>query len=303
MIATMSVTSVSANGPPQVAPAGTPRSGLRAALVRDRGACAAIALLGGLVLLAVLGPLVWRASPTATDLTHALEPPSAAHPMGTDNNGRDILARFLQGAGISLLAGSAVVAAGAAVGALAGVAAGFLRGVIDVVTMRVMDALLAFPLILAMAVTIGLGVGIVTACVGIVLSTIPWYARLIRSEVLRVSALPFVQATRALGARRSHIARRHILPQVSTTLVVQAAGAFGYTIVALAALGFVGLGAQIPTPEWGAMITDGLQYTLTGQWWISLFPGLGLLLAVGAANLLADRLRDLLDPRGAYVRI
>lgn len=304
MIATMSVTSLSADGPPQVAVAGTPGPGLRAALVRDRGACAAIALLGGLVLLAVLGPLVWRASPTATDLAQALEPPSAAHPMGTDNNGRDILARFLQGAGISLLAGCAVVVAGAAVGALAGVAAGFLRGAIDVMTMRVMDALLAFPpLILAMAVTIGLGVGIVTACVGIVLSTIPWYARLIRSEVLRVSALPFVEATRALGARRWHIARRHILPQVSTTLVVQAAGAFGYTIVALAALGFVGLGAQIPTPEWGAMITDGLQYTLTGQWWISMFPGLGLLLAVGAANLLADRLRDLLDPRGAYVRI
>ena len=273
-------------------------------LTRDRMLVLALGLFAALALLAVLGPVVWNRSPTATGLGDALRAPSSAHPMGTDSNGRDILARFMRGAGVSLAAGACVVVAGALVGGAIGLAAGLARGVVDAVLMRVMDALLAFPpLILAMAVTIGLGVGIVTACLGILLSTVPWYARLIRGEVLRVSAMPFVESTRALGARSLHVARRHVVPHVTTTLLVQAAGAFGYTIVALAALGFVGLGAQIPTAEWGAMITDGLQYTLTGQWWISVFPGVGLLLAVSAANLMADRLRDLLDPRGRYVRV
>jgi peptide/nickel transport system permease protein len=273
-------------------------------LTRDRMLVLALSVFAVLALLAVLGPVVWNRSPTATGLGDALRAPSSAHPMGTDSNGRDILARFMRGAGVSLAAGACVVVVGALVGGAVGLVAGLARGVADAVLMRVMDALLAFPpLILAMAVTIGLGVGIVTACLGILLSTVPWYARLIRGEVLRVSAMPFVESTRALGARSLHVARRHVVPHVTTTLLVQAAGAFGYTIVALAALGFVGLGAQIPTAEWGAMITDGLQYTLTGQWWISVFPGVGLLLAVSAANLMADRLRDLLDPRGRYVRV
>jgi len=275
---------------------------LRAARLvrRDRALALALGVLLLLVALALIGPLVWTRSPDKVDLLSALQRPSLHHPMGTDANGRDVLARFDRGAGISLLAGTVVVIVGALVGGVLGVLAGIAGGRVDVVLMRCMDALLAFPpLILAMAVTIGLGVGIGTACVGIVLTSVPWYARLLRSDVLRIRSLPFVEAGRALGATQRQLISRHIVPHVLPTLLIQAAGVFGFTIVTLAALGFVGLGAQIPTPEWGAMITDGLQYALTGQWWITVFPGIGLLLAVTAANVVADRLRDHLDPRGS----
>lgn len=280
-------------------------AGVALRAIRDDGALRfAAAVLATLLLLALAGPLVWPKDPNQAVVLEALEAPSLDHPMGTDGNGRDILARFMRGAGISLVAGVAVVSVGALVGGLLGIVAGLAGGLTDTALMRLMDALLAFPpLILAMAVTVGLGVGIVSACIGIALTSIPWYARLLRSDVLRIRALPFVEAGRALGAGRAHLIRRHVVPHVTSTLLIQAASVFGYTIVALAALGFVGLGAQIPTAEWGAMITDGLQYALTGQWWIALFPGLGLLLAVTAANVLADRLRDMLDPRGDYVQV
>ena len=163
--------------------------------------------------------------------------------------------------------------------------------------MRLMDVILAFPpLILAMGVTVGLGVGLTTATIGIVLPSIPWYARLVRSEVIRIKHRPFIESTIALGSTRPRIIIRHILPHTMTTVAIQTAAAFGYAILALAALGFVGLGAQVPTPEWGAMITDGQPYILTGQWWISFFPGLGVLLTVTAVSVAADSLRDILDP-------
>jgi peptide/nickel transport system permease protein len=166
-----------------------------------------------------------------------------------------------------------------------------------------MDVILAFPpLMLAMAVTVGLGTGIRTAAIGIMLACVPWYARLLRSEVLRLRSLPFVEAAAAIGTSRPRILFRHVVPHVIPTILIQAASVFGFAVLTLAALGFVGLGAQIPTPEWGAMITEGLQYTLTGQWWVGVFPGLGLLVAVTAATVLADRMRDLLDPRGEYAR-
>jgi peptide/nickel transport system permease protein len=166
-----------------------------------------------------------------------------------------------------------------------------------------MDAVLAFPpLILAMAITVGLGVGLVTATIGIMIASIPWYARLVRGEVLRIRSMPFVEATVALGATRERVVRRHVVPHLTTTLFIQGAAIFGYAILTLAALGYVGLGAQPPTPEWGTMITEGQQYALTGQWWVSVFPGIGLLLAVTAASVIADRARDLLDPRGHYVQ-
>ena len=148
-----------------------------------------------------------------------------------------------------------------------------------------------------MAVTLGLGVGIRTATIGIIIPTIPWYARLIRSDVLRIRALPFVEASVTLGARRSRTVTRHIFPHTIPTMAIQAGGVFSYAILTLAALGFVGLGAQVPTPEWGTMITDGLDNALTGQWWITFFPGLGLLIAATAANVIADRVRDVLDPK------
>jgi peptide/nickel transport system permease protein len=277
---------------------GVPRGVLHSTLLGGRLATAATAVLGLLIVAAILGPVIWGKDPTSIDVANALQAPSASHPMGTDANGRDVLARFLSGARLSLAVAPAVVIIGALIGGLLGVLAGVTGGIVDAVIGRVMDAILAFPpLILAMAVTVGLGTGVVTAGVGITLTSIPWYARLLRSDALRVRHRPFIEAAQALGATRRRVVLRHVVPHVMPTLLVQAASVFGYAILTLAALGFVGLGAQPPTSEWGSMITDGLSYTLTGQWWIGVFPGLGVFLAVTAANILADRAGEVLDPR------
>lgn len=273
-------------------------------LAHDPVLATATAALGLLVFLAVFGPFIWTKNATAVDVGSSLLPPSRAHPMGTDSIGRDVFARFNEGARISLAVGVAVVVVGAILGGVAGVVAGASPGWVDATLMRIMDAILAFPaLILAMAVTVGLGAGLETAALGIMLTSLPYYARLLRSEVLRIRSLPFIEAAHALGARQTRILARHIVPHLVSTLLIQAAAVFGYAILTLAALGFVGLGAQVPTPEWGTMITDGLQYFLTGQWWIGLFPGLGVLLAVTAASVIADRTRDILDPRGRYAHV
>jgi peptide/nickel transport system permease protein len=270
----------------------------------DPALAAATAALGLLVFLAVFGPLLWTKNATEVDVGASLLPPSRAHPMGTDSIGRDVFARFNEGARISLSVAIAVVVVGAILGGIAGIVAGASPGWVDATLMRIMDAILAFPaLILAMAVTVGLGAGLKTAALGIMLTTLPFFGRLLRSEVLRIRSLPFIEAAHALGARRTRIMARHIVPHVVSTLLIQAAAVFGYAILTLAALGFVGLGAQVPTPEWGTMITDGLQYFLTGQWWIGVFPGLGVLLAVTAASVIADRARDILDPRGRYAHV
>ncbi len=260
----------------------------------------AIGCLVFLILLATAGPSLWGVDPLAIDIISALEPPSLQHPMGTDGVGRDVFARFCAGARISLTVGAIVVVVGATLGGLVGLLAGVSGGWIDGLLMRTMDAILAFPpLILAMAVTIGLGSGVETAAIGIILTSIPWYARIIRSDTLRIRSLQFIEAAVAIGASRWRIIRRHVFPHLVATLLVQAAASFGFSILTLAALGFVGLGAQIPTPEWGAMITEGLAQAITGRWWVGVFPGLGVLLAVTAANALADHVRDMLDPRDA----
>ena len=278
--------------------AARPGAGLRALLFGEPAAAVATVCLLVLIALAVLGPLVWSKDPAAVDVGSALQAPSWSHPMGTDSSGRDIFTRFNHGARLSLVVAPLVVVVGAAIGGLIGLMAGVLGGWADSGLMRVMDAVLAFPpLILAMAVTVGLGVGVTSAGVGIMLTSIPWYARLLRSDAMSIRSRPFIEAARALGADRRRIVRRHVLPHVVPTLLVQGASVFGYSILTLAALGFVGLGAQSPTAEWGTMITEGLQYAITGQWWIVAFPGLGVLVAVTAANVLADRIQAVLDPR------
>jgi peptide/nickel transport system permease protein len=273
-------------------------------LRKDRALSVALLAVACLVFLALFGPIFWSQDPLAINVGDSLQSPSLAHPMGTDDIGRDVFARFNAGARISLAVGGIVVVVGAFFGTLLGIVAGASGGWVDATLMRIMDAVLAFPpLILAMAVTIGLGAGLRAAAIGIILVSLPYYARLIRSEVLRIRALPFVEAAHAMGARRGRIMVRHIVPHVTSTLLIQAAAVFGYAILTLAALGFVGLGAQVPTPEWGVMITEGLQYFLTGQWWIGVFPGLGVLVAVTAASVIADRARDHLDPRGQYAHV
>jgi peptide/nickel transport system permease protein len=274
------------------------------AILADRKLAVPSIVLVLLVLFAIFGPLVWNHSPDAQNLIGSLEAPSLSHPLGTDQLGRDVLARVADGARISLLVATLVTVAGAIIGGLIGLLAGTIGGASDGVVMRIMDAILAFPpLILAMAVTVGLGVGLDTAAIGVSLVSVPWYARLLRSEALRIRSLPFIEAAHAMGATRGRIIARHVVPHMLPVLFIQMAAAFGYAVLALAGLSFVGLGAQVPTPEWGAMITEGLSYSLTGQWWISICPGVALLITVTAASMLSDRMRDLMDPRGQYARL
>jgi peptide/nickel transport system permease protein len=269
-------------------------------LVRDRLALFGFMLLVVLVAMASIVPALWPQHPLTVNLDNALLPPSWAHPMGTDGVGRDVFARFCVGARISLTVAAIVVALGGAVGAAIGLVAGLSQNVVGLVLMRAMDAILAFPpLVLAMAVTLGLGAGITAATIGIALTALPYYARIMRSDVLRIRGLPLIEATVSLGASKRRIIFRHLLPATLPTLLVQGSAGFGDAILTLAGLGFIGLGAQPPTPEWGTMITDGLQYALSGQWWIGIFPGLGVLAAVVAASVIADRARDILDPTGS----
>jgi peptide/nickel transport system permease protein len=291
-----------------VQPQGPIEPGLAAERGRVRGAAHAmragkialpVGVLVFMVLFAIFAPIIWNHSPYTQDLLNSLQAPSTAHPMGTDDLGRDVFARVAYGARISLIAATLVTLTGALIGGLIGLLAGTLGGASDGVVMRGMDAILAFPpLILAMAVTVGLGAGVASACIGIALVSIPWYARVLRSEALRIRSLPFVEAAHAMGATRQRILTRHVVPHLLPSLFIQMAAAFGYAVLALAGLSFVGLGAQVPTPEWGAIMTEGLSYALSGQWWVSVFPGVALLITVTAASVLSDRLRDMLDPRG-----
>lgn len=270
----------------------------------DRQLAIPTGVLLAIVLFALFVPILWSQSPTSQDLINSLQAPSGAHPMGTDQLGRDVLARVAAGARISLVVASLVTLGGALIGGMIGLFAGTIGGPGDGIAMRVMDTILAFPpLILAMAVTVGLGVGLSTAALGIALVSVPWYARLLRAEALRIRSLPFIEAAHAMGSTRGRIISRHVIPHVLPVLFIQMAAAFGFAVLTLAGLSFIGLGAQVPSPEWGAMITEGLQYSLTGEWWIAIFPGVALLVVVTAASMLSDRMRDLLDPRGQYARL
>jgi peptide/nickel transport system permease protein len=256
---------------------------------------AILALLAGL---ALLGPMLWGRDPLAVDLSGVLRPPGPSHPLGTDQYGRDLLARFMAGARLSLVTGALTVVVGAAVGTAVGMIAGYSVGLVDHALMRIMDAVLAFPpLMLAMAIAMAMGGGgLVSAVVGVSLATIPWYARVIRSRVLEVREFEFVDAARVCGGTAFHILRRHVFPHVVPIVMIQGTLTFGYAILTVAGLGFVGFGASPPTPEWGVMITEGQRYALSGQWWVAFAPGLGILMAVVATNLLGDRIRDVLEP-------
>ena len=264
-----------------------------------------VAALGGLGLLAlvlVVGPWVWHFQPNTVDLAAQLAGPSATHPLGTDNLGRDLLARVLVGARTSLGAGLVVVVAGAVLGSLTGLLAGALGGFVDTALTWLTNSILCFPsIMLAMAVVMAIKPGITAVMIGLAIHSFPWYMRTLRGEVLRISALDFIKSTHAIGATQKRTLFRHILPHLVSTIVLQMAAVFGASVLSLAAMGFLGLGAQPPTAELGAMITEGQQYFLTGQWWMAAFPGLVLLIAVTLTTIIADRARELLDPRGEYI--
>jgi peptide/nickel transport system permease protein len=257
-------------------------------------ALALIALFAACALLAqVLAPY----DPLVQDLGARLRPPSPEHWLGTDSLGRDIASRILYGARISLIIGVVVVTAAGLVGTAIGLVAGYAGGLVDEVLMRLTEVFLAFPaLILAMAIAGALGPSLTNAIIAIAAVTWAVYARLVRGQILSLRRREFVEAARAMGASRTRIVVRHLLPNAVAPLMIQASFDLGSSIIAAAGLSFIGFGAQPPTPEWGVMISEGRNYIST-QPWLSLFPGLAILLAVGSFNLLGDGLRDAFDPR------
>jgi peptide/nickel transport system permease protein len=257
----------------------------------------ALALIAILAACALLAPLLAPYDPLAQDLAVRLKPPSPEHWLGTDSLGRDIASRILYGARISLIIGVVVVASAGVFGTFVGLIAGYAGGLVDEALMRLTEVFLAFPaLILAMAIAGALGPSLTNAIIAIAAVTWAVYARLTRGQILSLRRREFVEAARAMGASRRRIILRHLLPNALAPLMVQASFDMGSSIIAAAGLSFIGFGAQPPTPEWGVMISEGRNFINT-QPWLSLFPGLAILFAVGSFNLLGDGLRDAFDPR------
>jgi peptide/nickel transport system permease protein len=258
---------------------------------------AGLVLISLLALIAVSAPLIAPANPLKQVLSTRLKPPSAAHWLGTDQLGRDVLSRMIYGARISLVIGIVVVGLAASVGTFVGLVAGYAGGWLDEGLMRLTDVFFAFPaLILAMAISGALGPSLTNAMIAIAVVSWPVYARLVRAQVLSLREREYVEAARSLGASAERIVWGHILPNTLAPLLVQASFDMGGAILSAAGLSFIGFGAQPPTAEWGVMISDGRNYIVT-QPWLSLFPGLAILLTVAAFNLIGDGLRDALDPR------
>lgn len=238
-----------------------------------------------------------HANPILQSLSHRVEPPSAEHWFGTDQLGRDMLSRVLYGGRATLIIVLFSALAIAPVGLLVGILAGYYGGVIDTLFMRITDIFFAFPrLVLALALSAVLGAGLFNAVFAIVISAWPPYARQARAEVLTIMEMDFIKAARLSGASDMRIIVHYILPLCASSAFIRLALDLSGIIIIAAGLGFLGLGIQPPTPEWGAMISEGRQYISTA-WWISLFPGLSILLMSAAFTLLGDGLRDTFDPK------
>ncbi|NNE44806.1 MAG: ABC transporter permease [Gemmatimonadetes bacterium] len=266
-------------------------------LVRRPSVRLALAILAVFGTGALFGPWLAPHDPLAQDLVNRLSPPGAANWLGTDEFGRDILSRLIHGTRISLLIGLVSVGIGVLVGGTLGLVTGYFGGWVDNVGMRIVDIMLAFPsILLAVIIVAVLGPSLINAMVAVGVVGIPQYARLVRSQVLTVRALPFVEADRAVGATDGRILFRTILPHCTAPLVVQASLGLATAILDAAGLSFLGLGAQPPDPEWGAMLGMGRQYVIMAPWVLAA-PGAAILLTVLGFNLLGDGLRDALDPR------
>ncbi|HYU19387.1 MAG TPA: ABC transporter permease [Chloroflexota bacterium] len=270
-------------------------------LVR-RALSARFAPVGGLVVLvavlvAVLAPVLSPYDPLQQDLANSLARPGGAHLLGTDNVGRDVLARVIFGTRVSLIAGAVSVAIAALVGSLLGLGAGYWGGRLDDVAMRLMDAVLSFPpLVLALALGAVLGAGLTGVLIALGVVYTPTFARLMRGQVLAIKARDYVEAARLLGAPNWWIVKRHVLPNAATPIVVQASLSFAFAILAEASLSFLGLGIQPPQPSWGSMINAGRGYLQQAPW-IVFGPGGALFVTVLGLNFVGDAIRDALDPR------
>jgi peptide/nickel transport system permease protein len=265
--------------------------------LRRKSMATGLILVALMVTAAVFAPFFSPFDPIGADLHNNILPPSLEHPFGTDNMGRDVFSRVMHGARVDLLAGLFIVSVSVVIGVTLGILAGYRGGVIDKMLVGAMDTFLALPeIILALVIISAIGPGTLNA--GLSLSLLGWvkFARIARSSTLSVREKEFIETARAAGAGSLHIISRHVLPNVIATISTLATLQFGHAILSLAALGFLGLGAQPPAPEWGAMLNEGRVF-IRQAWWLSVFPGLFIVITVLACNLLSDGLRDILDPR------
>ena len=247
---------------------------------------------------AIFGPYIVPYDPLASNTAQALKPPSWAHWFGTDQLGRDIFSRVVVATRLDMTIAVTSVALVFALGGVSGIAAGYFGGWIDIVVSRLADMIMAFPLfVLAMGIVAALGNTVTNIVIATAIINYPLYARIARAEANVRRDAGFVQAARLSGNSEWRILFTQILPNVMPIMVVQMSLTMGYAVLNAAGLSFIGLGVRPPTPEWGIMVADGASYIVSGEWWIALFPGLALMLAVFCFNLLGDGLRDIVDPQ------
>lgn len=249
-------------------------------------------------LLALFGPVISPYDPLDVKPADRLLGPSSTHWMGTDEYGRDILSRTIHATGVDMVIASSAVGIAAVIGVILGAVAGYFRGVISEIIMRSLDVIQAFPaLILAMALAVALGSGKTTIIIVVAFIMIPIFARLMRSEILSARERGYTEVARCMGASEVEIIFKQLLPNCITPILVQFALSMSYAILDAAALSFIGLGVRAPEAEWGSMVNAGVGYIASGQWWLSIFPGLVMAIAILGFNLLADGLRDVFDPK------
>lgn len=266
-------------------------------LKRNKLAMAGLVLLILILLSAVFANQLAPNGYDQQDLSIKFLAPSAQHPCGTDNLGRDILGRLVYGGRVSLLVGLCATTFSAIVGVILGTAAGFWGNKVDNIIMRLMDILLAMPqMLLAIAIAATLGPGVKNSVLAVGIANIPRFARIVRAPILTQRGLEYVEAATAINASNTRIMFRHLLPNVLAPIIVEFTLGVGIAIISTASLSFLGLGVQAPTPEWGSMLSSGRQY-MRGHWWISTFPGIAIMLTIFSLNVLGDGLRDALDPR------
>ncbi len=266
-------------------------------LRRDKGAIAGFVVIGLLIVVAVFAPLLAPHDPNDQSFRIKLRPPSAEHPFGTDEFGRDIFSRVLYGSRVALRVGLAPVVFAMVIGVAVGLVAGYYGKIVDQIVMRLIDILLAFPwLLLAIGIMAILGPGINNVIIAVAIVYIPAFARIVRGSVLSIKEKEFVEAARAIGLPDWRIMTRHVLANIWAPIIVQATLSIGQAIIYAAGLSFIGLGTQPPRSDWGVMLASGREYLRDGPW-LGLFPGLAILVTVLAFNLLGDGLRDALDPR------
>lgn len=265
--------------------------------LQNKGAVVGMVILSIIILLSVFASVIAPYPPALQNWDEALQPPSSAHWFGTDEFGRDIFSRILYGGRISLMVGFVSVAMACVAGSLLGAISGYVGGALDIAIMRAMDVLLAIPsILLNISIIAAMGSSVFNMMLAVAISSVPRYSRIMRASVLQVKGLEYVEASRVAGGRSYHILRRHIIANSLAPIIVQSTLSVGTAIIACAGLSFIGIGIKAPSPEWGAMLSNGRDL-LRNNAYITIFPGLAIMLTVLSLNMMGDGLRDATDPK------